>query len=131
MTNKASPVGVGSGIEGLPYDRPAERDRARHDGHVREYLIRTTGTHGLPELPKDRLADVLLPAGFFCEPVSGSGGLRIRCGGALVDFSAEPVGWQVTVEGSMSEVECERLVNTLTQQIGYAVGESCEWLQIT
>ncbi len=102
-----------------------------HNGPVREYLIRTAGTHEWPALHRGRLAEVLLPAGFGCEQVEGWGDFRMRCGAAVVAFSGEQPGWQVSVEGPMPDAECERLVITLTRQIEQAAGERCEWLQIT
>jgi hypothetical protein len=80
---------------------------------------------------RDRLAGVLLPAGFGCEETDGGGSFRMRCGTTVVSLSAEEPGWQVSVEGPMPGDECERLVITITQQIGRAAGEPCEWLQIT
>jgi hypothetical protein len=55
----------------------------------------------------------------------------MRCGATEVALSAEDPGWQVTFEGPMPEEDCERLMITLTRQIGQAAGEACEWLRIT
>jgi hypothetical protein len=103
----------------------------RHDGSMCEYLIRTASTHQLPALQRGRLADVLLAPGFSCERADGWGDFRMRCGDTQVAFSAEEPGWQVTLEGPMTDADRERLVTTITQQIGQATGQPCEWLQIT
>jgi hypothetical protein len=55
----------------------------------------------------------------------------MRCDATQVAFSAEEPGWQVTFEGPMPETDRERLISAITQQIGQAVGQPCEWLQIT
>jgi hypothetical protein len=96
-----------------------------------EYLIRTASTHELPAVPSGRLAHVLVPAGFSCEQADGWGDFRIRCGATQIAFSAEDPGWQVSVDGPMSDADCERLVAAITEQIGQATGQPCEWLQIT
>ena len=103
----------------------------RHDGPMSEYLIRTASTHQLPALHRGRLADVLVPPGFSCEQASGWGDFRMRCDATQVAFSAEEPGWQVTFEGPMPETDRERLISAITQQIGQAIGQPCEWLQIT
>ena len=103
----------------------------RHDGAISEYLIRTAGTHELPAFPGRRLADVLVPAGFGCEQADGWGDFRMRCGATQIAFSAEDPGWQVIVDGPMPDTDRERLVTTITQQIGQATGQPCERLQIT
>jgi hypothetical protein len=96
-----------------------------------EYLIRTASTHQLPAVQRGRLAGVLLPPGFGCEQADGWGDFRMRCGATHIAFSAEEPGWQVTFEGPMLETDRERLATTITQQIGQATGQPCEWLQIT
>jgi hypothetical protein len=80
---------------------------------------------------RDRLAGVLLPAGFGCEQSDGWSDFRMRSGVTVVAVSAEEPGCQVSVEGPMPDDECERLVIALTQQIEQAAGEPCEWLRIT
>jgi len=55
----------------------------------------------------------------------------MRCDSTEVTFSAEEPGCQVTVDGPMPETDRERLVTTITEQIGQAAGQPCEWLQIT
>jgi hypothetical protein len=103
----------------------------RHDGAMSEYLIRTASTHELPAFPRGPLADVLVPAGFVCAQADGWGDFRMRCGATQIAFSAEDPGWQVIVDGPMPDADRERLVTTITQQIGQAAGQPCEWLQIT
>jgi hypothetical protein len=103
----------------------------RHDGAMSEYLIRTASTHELPAFPSGHLADALLPAGFGCEQADGWGDFRMRCGATQIALSAEDPGWQVIVDGPMPGTDRERLVATITQQIGQAAGQHCEWLQIT
>lgn len=98
---------------------------------MHEYLIRTVAAHQLPAFQRGHLAEVLLPAGFSCEQVDGRGDFRMRCAATEVTFSAEEPGWQVTVDGPMAESDREHLVTTITQQIGQAAEEPCEWLQIT
>jgi hypothetical protein len=95
-----------------------------------EYLLQTASTHQHPAFHRRRLADVLLPAGFDCEQVGGWGDFRIRCGTTEVALSAEAPGWQVSFDGPMPASDRERLMITPTRQIGQAVGEPCEWLQI-
>ena len=96
-----------------------------------EYLIRTASTHELPAFPDGRLAEIVVPAGFGCEQADGWGDFRMRCGATQIAFSAEDPGWQVIFEGPCSETDCERLVTAITEQIGQATGQSCEWLRIT
>ena len=95
---------------------------------VNEYLIRTRDSHEWPAFHRDRHAEVLLPAGFGCLPVEGSGDFRMQCGQVEISFSGEDTGWQVTLEGNLPNAD--ELMTQLTRQIVAAVGEPCEWLPL-
>ncbi len=94
-----------------------------------EYLIRTDSGEW-PPVHRDRLAAVLLAPADQCEQVEGCGEFRMRCGNAVLAFSGEESGWQVAVEGVVSEDESDRLISEATERISAEVGQPCTWLCI-
>ncbi len=60
---------------------------------MREYLIRTAGTHELPDAARSQEAGALLPAGFACEQVDGTEEFTLLCQGTRVMISPEFPGW--------------------------------------
>jgi len=94
-----------------------------------EYLIRT-GAGEWPAFHRDRMESVLIPSeGFQCEPVEGWGDFRMSCGDTTVAFSGEMHGWQVVIEGAMSDGDGDRLVEIITRQVAAEIGEPCEWVR--
>lgn len=75
------------------------------------------------------MAEVLQPEGWTCEIVSGRGDFRVRAEGAEVSYTAEDVGWQVTVDGDLPRVE--DWIAQVTRQVAAAAGERCEWLDLS
>ncbi len=96
-----------------------------------EYLIRTRDTHEWPGFSKVELADVFMPPGIGCVQVDGSGDFRMRYEAAEVSFSGEEVGWQVSIDSPIDTVTADRLLALLTNRVGDAHGEECEWIQIS
>jgi hypothetical protein len=103
----------------------------RNDEPVREYLIRTAGTHEFPGVARNQEAEVLLPGGFGCERIDGQAEFAMLCRGTQITVCPEFPGWQVAIEGPMPDAECEDLVAALTRQIEVAAGQPCEWFQFT
>jgi len=99
------------------------------DRRVREFLIRTSAHHGWPAFHRDRMPEVLQPKGWASERVDGPGDFRVRTDGAQVSYSGEEVGWQVVIDGDMSGAE--DWIEQVTQQVTAAVGEPCEWLELS
>ena len=95
-----------------------------------EYLIRTKETREWPQLRADQLESTLVPSGFACTPSEGWGDFRMQCEGSTITFSAEEVGWQVSVSAPMGEREADALIAVVTDQIEAASGDACEWLAI-
>ncbi|WP_189335383.1 hypothetical protein [Actinoplanes ianthinogenes] len=96
-----------------------------------EFLVRNRDDHGWPSVHRDRLAEVLTPAGWTCEAAPGWGHHRLRCGDTVVEFSGEPVGWQVSFEGPMPEDEATRFVAAVVAQLEREIGEPIEAIQIS
>ncbi|PZF83423.1 hypothetical protein [Jiangella anatolica] len=96
---------------------------------MREYLIRKVAGHAWPALHDDRLAEVLQPRGWGCAPDPGWGDHSVRCGSAVVSYSAEDVGWHVVVDGELSGADT--WVEQVTRQVAAAAGEDCEWVELT
>ncbi|MFF2621373.1 hypothetical protein [Oerskovia jenensis] len=96
---------------------------------MREFLIRTSADHGWPAFHRDRMAEVLQPVGWDSAPVGRPGDFRVRAEGVEVSYSGEEIGWQVTFDGDMSRAE--EWIEQVTQQIAVAVGEPCEWLELS
>ena len=115
----------------LPSTEPAlpHVGSERSLGRVSEYLIRTE-TGDWPAIHADRLAAALAPDDSDCEPMSGWGDLRLRCGAATAIFSGEPVGWQVIIEGGVSEDQADGLVQRFTERVSAETGETCNWIRI-
>jgi hypothetical protein len=63
--------------------------------------------------------------------VAGLGDHGLRCGDAEVVFSAEDVGWLLSIDGRFGEDEAWRFVATVAAQVEHEVSEPVEWLQIT
>ncbi|HST65186.1 MAG TPA: hypothetical protein VLM05_08355 [Mycobacteriales bacterium] len=95
---------------------------------MREYLVRTVAGRDWPAIPRPRLAETLITAGFECEPVAGSNHLRLRCGDAYITFSIEATGWQISVDGHLDDPDV--FVGRITEQVSDAVGQPCEWLPV-
>lgn len=94
-----------------------------------EYVIRTAAGEW-PAFHATRMSAVLQPAeGFDCVPVEGWGDFRMTCDGATVSFSGEMHGWQVVVEGPMSDDDSDRFAEVVTRQVEAEVGEPCEWVR--
>lgn len=75
------------------------------------------------------MSAVLRPSsGFNCEQVDGWGDYCMTCGEATVAYSGEMNGWQVVIDGPMSDADCDRLVETVTRQVEAEVGEPCGWI---
>lgn len=71
-----------------------------------------------------RLAAVLEPAGWPSEPVDGPGDFTILCAGALVSFSWEDPGWQVTFwDDAVVVDEADRIVATIAGQLTASTGQ--------
>lgn len=96
---------------------------------MREFLIRTAADHGWPALPAERAAEVLRPAGWAVELAPGAGEPGYRIDGATISCSAEEVGWLVTIDGG--PLRATDWVDRVTLQVGEAVGEPCEWIELT
>ena len=96
---------------------------------MREYLIRTERGEW-PIVRRDRLAEVLTPRGFECEPAPGSGDYPFRIGDAEVSFSGEVAGWHVCIEGTLGQDDETQLLNFVQRQVEAEVSEICEWTQI-
>lgn len=97
---------------------------------MKEYLVRTSGAHDWPSFATD-LAAVFIPPGSDCSPIDGWGDFRMRCGAAEGSFSGEEVGWQVSIEGPMDDATASALLSQITERVGDASGEACEWIQIS
>jgi hypothetical protein len=96
-----------------------------------EFLIHTRAGHEWPAVYRDRLADVLTPAGWDCSVVAGCGDHRLRCGEAEIAFAAEDAGWLLSIDGSMELEAAQRFVAAVTGQVERELAEPIEWLQIT
>lgn len=75
------------------------------------------------------MAEVLQPVSWDSAPVGGPGDFRVRAEGVEVSYSGEEVGWQVTFDGDVSLAE--EWIELVTRQIAVAVGEPCEWLELS
>lgn len=91
-----------------------------------EYLIRTEAGDW-PPVHRDRLAVVLMPPNLGCEAENGEGDFRMRCGDALLTFTAEEPGWHVAVE---SGGEVDALIEGITQRIAEEVRQPCYWVNL-
>ncbi|WDZ84578.1 hypothetical protein [Micromonospora cathayae] len=76
------------------------------------------------------MAVVLTPDGWDCVVTAGWGDHRVRCDETEVAFSGEPVGWQLSFEGPMTQETAERFVASVAYQVEQEVGEPVEWIQI-
>ncbi len=98
--------------------------------HMIEFLIRTRGDGGWPAIHRDRMPQVLTPAGWDCAGVPGWGDYRLRCGDTEISFSGEPIGWEVSVEGPMPADVATKLVVAVAAQIEREVNQAVEWIQV-
>jgi hypothetical protein len=101
-----------------------------HHAFVAEYLIRTANGEW-PAVHATRLSAVLQPAaGYACKQIeAGWGDFRMSCDDATVAFSGEMYGWQVVIEGRISDDAADRFIEIVTKQIETEVGEACEWVR--
>ncbi len=90
-----------------------------------EYLIRGSDEPGGGlGVHVTRLAAVLEPVGWSSEPVEGPGDFAILCAGALVSFSWEDPGWQVTFwDDAVVADEADRIVATIAGQLTASTGQ--------
>lgn len=82
-----------------------------------EYLIRTKETRKWPEGRNDELASTLMPNAFACTRTEGLDDFQLECEGSTITFSAEEVGWQVSVGAPMREDDADALIAVVTEQI--------------
>ena len=97
---------------------------------MKEYLVRTSDAHDWPSFATD-LAAVFVQPGSGCAPIDGWGDFRMRRSAAEVSFSGEEVGWQVSIEGPMDDATVGALLAQITERVGEASGQACEWIQIS
>jgi hypothetical protein len=96
---------------------------------VGEYVVRTREARALPAVAADRVAAALTPADADCEPLTGTGDLRLRCGAADVAVSAAPDGFHVVVAG-VTEPVADALVARVASQVEEETGAPCEWVAL-
>ncbi|MBB2748738.1 hypothetical protein [Microbispora sp. NBRC 16548] len=98
---------------------------------TRAYLIRPEdGPEWIPIHARD-LARVLTPDGWEACLVDGWGDHRIRVRDVDVSFSAEDVGWQVSIEGDLPANVADDLVDVVTRQITAHAGLSAVWVLLS
>jgi hypothetical protein len=96
-----------------------------------EYVIRIASSHEWPAVHQMRLSEVMIPTGSRWETVEGWGDFRMRLDGTEVSFSGEMGGWQVTIEGPLSEDEVQRTVEIVAAQVQTEVGEPLDVLRLS
>jgi hypothetical protein len=99
-----------------------------HDGPVPEYLIRPVGRAEWVPVPRDRLADVLVPQGCGARVIPGWGDLRVQIDRCEMAFSGEEVGWQVLFDG-VAGPDTDSLVAQVADQLAVFAGEPMEWVR--
>lgn len=94
-----------------------------------EYLIRrTTGLHSWwPNVPRDRLLDVLQPRGYGSVRVDGFGALRLALGGCEMVLDRI---WRVRFEGDTAGHDTDALVSQVARQVQDFTGEPIEWIHL-
>lgn len=89
---------------------------------MNDYLIRRTDGEWF-DLHADRNVEAFRPSSFSSERIEGDGEYRIRTEGVEIVFSYEDPGIQVTIEGDLSQLVANQIVDEIRQNIERVTGQ--------
>jgi hypothetical protein len=98
---------------------------------VAEYLIRPAAHDGWLVIPAAELADVLSPHGYDLQPGPGYGDLHLSAAGYEISFSGEEAGWQVIIEGDITDLDTDAVIAQIARQVQDFTQTAAEWFRYT
>jgi hypothetical protein len=96
-----------------------------------EYLIRPSSHDGWLTIPGNSLAEVLTPRGYDTQPGDGWGDLHLQAADYEISFANEDVGWYVSFDGDVADVDTNELVAQVARQVQDFTGTATEWIRVT